>query len=78
MPPHKNVLTVDFGTIPMESDDLLPLLWSGLIFKATMPLPSSDNEDKMRFVKKQSLLAFGGRFDNLVAHYQLEIAKYTP
>ena len=23
-------------------------------------------------------MAFGGRFDNLVAHYQLEIAKYSP
>lgn len=30
------VLIIDFGVIPMHSEETLPLMWSGLFFTATM------------------------------------------
>ena len=41
-------------------------LWSGLIFKVG------------KAGKEGTVLAYGGRFDNLVGHYQLEMQKHLP
>jgi hypothetical protein len=35
----------------MDSEQVLPLLWSGLFFKATMALTIQDNEDRQKFLK---------------------------
>ena len=63
------MLLIDFGVVPFDSEDVLPLMWSGTLFKATTALPQSDTDEKAKFFKRQSLLAYGGRYDNLVAHY---------
>lgn len=43
---------IDFSAIPLDHEEILPLMWSGLYFKATMALPPPDQEEKLRFVNK--------------------------
>lgn len=66
----KQVLVIDFSVVVVTPDKHI-LCWSGLLLNATTPVQVGSQLAKC-------VVALGGRFDNLCAHYQLEVVRTVP
>lgn len=64
------MLLIDFGVVSVQ-DDKSYGCWSGLIFNVTTPMAAKKGLSRC-------VVAQGGRFDNLCAHYTLEVDRKIP